>query len=143
MAKKLTKSQRELVRNKLGGRCAYCGEKLGSKFHVDHFHPVYRQGPRNGYWATLEDGQQHYIEGYERGPLFPERDNIENMMPSCASCNILKSTLSIDQFRETIQKFINTLNERSTQYKFAKRYGLVTETGNTVKFYYENFLTNG
>lgn len=138
--KRITKAEREVVRNKLGGRCAYCGELLGKSFHVDHFNPVKRQPPTAGRWEILEDGSRHFIPGQERDCIHPNRDTLDNKMPACSSCNLMKSDQTIEQFRFTIQNFINSLNIRFTQYRFAKKYGLLVETGNKVKFYYENFI---
>ena len=39
---RLTKKQRDILRNKYGGRCAYCGCELGKTFHADHLEPVER-----------------------------------------------------------------------------------------------------
>jgi hypothetical protein len=61
------------------------------------------------------------------------------MNPACASCNIQKNSYSLEQFRTNIKQFVNSLNEYSTQYKFAKRYGLVSENNIDVKFYFETF----
>ena len=39
---RLKKAEREQVRMKYGGRCAYCGNDLGERWHADHFAPVIR-----------------------------------------------------------------------------------------------------
>lgn len=137
---KISKADREIVRVKLGGKCAYCGEVLGKSFHVDHFLPVRREPRGPGRWEILEDGERYWIEGVDRGCLFPERHTMDNLMPSCSSCNRMKSCQTIEEFRHTIQNFVNSLNLRFAQYRFAKKYGLLVETGNRVKFYYENFI---
>ena len=117
------KQERELIYNKYNGRCAYCGEKLQKGWHVDHLWPIVRN-----------------IEA--PGCMNPQWDTIENKMPSCPSCNINKHSLTIERFRELIQGFVNSLNRRSTQYKLAKKYGLIEETGKEVKFYFE-YVQNG
>ena len=71
------------------------------------------------------------------GFVHPERLHIDNQNPACASCNINKHSMSLEQFRKSIQGFMKHLNEVSTQYKIAKRYGLITETNIEVKFYFE------
>jgi hypothetical protein len=114
---KSNKTTRELVFNKYGGKCAYCGTDLIKGWHVDHFEPM-----RSNMDGTF---------------MHPERDTLENYNPSCASCNILKSSHSLEYFRQIISGFINSLNLRSTQYKFAKRYGLVSEIEKPVQFYFE------
>lgn len=59
------------------------------------------------------------------------------MNPSCASCNINKHSESLESFRAAIKGYMNHLNEINTQFKIAKRYGLVTENNIDVKFYFE------
>lgn len=114
----MKKSDREKVYNKYGGRCAYCGVELTKGWHVDHLEPV-RRDPSGGEM------------------LHPERDSIENYMPACASCNINKHSDSIEDFRRLISGFMKHLNELNTQYKIAKRYGLVKEDVKPVVFYFE------
>ncbi len=118
---RLTKTQRSALKQKYGGKCAYCGCELGDRWHADHIEPIVRD----------------WING---GCLRPENNHIDNFNPSCASCNIVKSSASLDSFRRTIQGFIKSLNRDSTQYKFAKRYGLIKETETEVKFYFEKKL---
>lgn len=116
---KLTKLQRETLFGKYNGKCAYCGCELQKGWHVDHIEPIVRS-----WWnGTCEK---------------PENKRIDNCNPACASCNIMKSSESLESFRNKISGFINSLNQYSTQYKFAKRYGLVAETNIKVKFYFEN-----
>jgi hypothetical protein len=115
----MKKQDRQIVFDKYGGKCAYCGTPLVKGWHVDHILPVVRH---------LDDPKKLY---------YPDRHCAENYNPACASCNIMKSSGSIEDLRQTIAKFINSLNEYSTQYKFAKRYGLVQETRIDVKFYFE------
>lgn len=112
------KKYREIVFNKYKGRCAYCGCELSKGWHVDHIQPIVR----------------NWIDG---GCEKPENNNLENMNPSCASCNIQKNSYTLEQFRFNIQYFVASLNKNNTQYKFAKRYGLVKETDSKVQFYFE------
>ena len=123
----LTKKQRQIVHDKYGGRCAYCGCELPKRWHADHIEPVQRRrvwDKRQAKW--LPAGVEH-----------PDREKVDNYNPSCPSCNIIKSSHKLEFFREIIGNFINSLNEYSVQYKFAKKYGLVEETGKEVKFYFE------
>lgn len=115
---KLSKSEREFILGKYDGKCAYCGCELQKGWHADHIEPIVRNWT-NG---TCEK---------------PENHKLENFNPSCASCNIQKSSLTLEQFRSQIKQFINSLNQYSTQYKFAKKYGLVNETQIEVIFYFE------
>lgn len=133
----LTKKKRSIVFAKYNGRCAYCGCELQKGWHVDHLRPVgrYYESIRDegGFVIRDENGNSRKIMRME----IPENNHLENMVPSCASCNINKHGLSIEGFRNLIRGFLNSLNERSTQYKFAKKYGLLEETGNPVLFYFE------
>lgn len=109
--------KRQFIFDKSNGHCWYCGDDLrGRKWHADHFYPVKR---------------------YNGKLSHPERDVIENLVPSCPSCNIMKDTGDVEYFRWLIGNFIVRLNRDITVYRHAKRYGLVEETGNEVKFYFE------
>lgn len=110
------KKNRQQIYMKFGGRCAYCGCELGEKWHVDHIVPIIRN----------RDGTCH-----------KPNDLAENCNPSCASCNVQKNSYTVEQFRENIQRFVMSLNRYNTQYKFAKKYCLIVETGANVRFYFE------
>lgn len=112
------KVNREVVFDKYNGRCAYCGCKLNIGWHIDHIEPIIRNIKDN----SCEKPYNH---------------NIENMNPACPSCNIQKNSYTLEQFRTNIKQFVNSLNQYSTQYKFAKKYGLLIETNKDVVFYFE------
>lgn len=142
---------RELIFNKFGGRCAYCGCQLEKGWHVDEIEPV----RRNKKWirAGWDSDKPRPKTESDTGPEFakwrqgrwvddgcihPERFHIDNQNPACASCNINKHSMDLEEFRNLINGFITSLNRDSTQYKIAKRYGLISETGIEVKFYFES-----
>ena len=132
--KKLTKKQeRELIFNKYGGKCAYCGCDLPDRWHVDHIDPVIRDIV--------------YVKGKGRvtgkDMLKPELDVIGNKNPACPSCNIMKHSSNIEGFRNMILGFVNSLSQYSTQYKFAKKYGLISENEQKVEFYFESLTIEG
>jgi len=116
--------QREAIRLKYDNKCAYCGCELPKSWHSDHIEPLVR----------------HPFTGIQK---YPERNTIENCNPSCVSCNNYKHSMTLQEFREQIGQFINRLNNTSTQYKIAKRYGLVVETDIEVKFYFETIGQKG
>lgn len=139
----MNKKDRDLVFNKYGGRCAYCGIELTKGWHVDEIEPVrrskeyIRDEKGNRIWDSIKrDYKTKSIV------LHPERFTIENQMPSCPSCNINKHSGSLEEFRELIQGFMKHLNEINTQYKIAKRYGLVKEEIKPVVFYFETLTVN-
>lgn len=114
--------KRQAIWDKSGGKCWYCGCNLPKKgWHADHFEPI-----RRNWW--------------EDTCLNPKNDNEDNKVPACASCNIQKGSLSLEGFRDKIYKFVNSLNEFHNQYKFAKKFGLVQETGTEVEFWFERAL---
>ena len=132
------KKEREIIFNKYGGRCAYCGEPLTKGWHVDEIEPIIRTK------EYIKDSNGDRIWDKDKGNyktrvtiLYPERLNIANQMPACASCNINKHSGSLEEFRRLIEGFMKHLNTVNTQYKIAKRYGLVQETVKPVKFYFE------
>jgi 5-methylcytosine-specific restriction endonuclease McrA len=115
---KLSKANtREAVFSKFNGHCAYCGCELGARWHVDHLLPLVR-------------------DPFTGKKKYPERDNLENLMPSCISCNNYKNSHSIEDFRGLIAGLRKQLM-LSTQYKISLRYGLVIEVEKEVKFHYE------
>ncbi len=73
------------------GKCAYCGCELPKLWHIDHIEPIVRD------WLNGDCKNPHL------------KDNIENHNPSCAPCNIQKNSYSLEQFRENIKQFINSL----------------------------------
>lgn len=126
----MTQKDRQLIFEKYNGKCAYCGCELEKGWHVDEIEPVRRNKVWNSNKARFEPDKANPM-------MYPERLNIDNQNPSCRSCNINKHSGSIEDFRSLIKGFKKHLNEHSTQYKIAKRYGLVTETEVEVKFYFE------
>ena len=115
----MTKKERQLIFDKYNGHCAYCGCELKQGWHVDHLKPIRRH--------TRKEGCR-----------YPKRDCAENCMPACASCNINKHSMSIEEFRKLVGGFVKSLNRDSTQYKIAKRYGFVVEVEKPVVFYFES-----
>ena len=125
---KLTKSQRAALRQKFSGRCAYCGQELGPRWHADHFEPVQRRSK----WDREKGQLVATGECYS-----PEHDNLKNLMPACPACNIDKSVLSLEEWRGKLQRATGVLSRNSPTYRHAVRFGLVQETNAKVIFYFE------
>ena len=125
---KLSKTERQLIHDKYHGRCAYCGEKLGDRWCVDHIKPIVRDSK----WD--KDKGRYVATGKVQNP---ENDTFENLNPACPSCNIQKNSYTLEHFRENIENYIRSLNRDSVQYKVAKRYGLIQETKLRVVFFFE------
>lgn len=114
--RKLTKNEREFIYKKYDGHCAYCGCELRYQdMQVDHLIPL------NGY----------FIQG---------KDVIENMMPSCRSCNNYKRSSQLEGFRMMLENMPHALMRDSVTYKNAVRYGLVIPNPHEVEFYFEKVM---
>lgn len=125
---KLTKAEREQVRMKFGGRCAYCGELLGDRWHADHFEPVERIIKYVSGKGAVQTGECYR----------PERHRLDNMMPACPPCNIDKHSMTLEGWRRKLQDATNVLMRNNPTYRHAKRFGLLTETGARVTFHFES-----
>jgi 5-methylcytosine-specific restriction endonuclease McrA len=109
------KIDRQKIKNKFDGKCAYCGIDLNDKFHVDHIKPLYRNNENINIGDNSED----------------------NLFPSCQRCNRWKKVFSIEQFRAEIKLQVERLNKYNANYRLAKDYGLVSENDINVIFYFE------
>lgn len=120
----LTKKQRKTVWDKSDGICWYCGCDLPEKgWHVDHFEPIYRD--------CGVDGDLH-----------PERDHIDNMVPSCAPCNLFKRVWDIESFRYEIEAQRERCRNASSGFRIAERMGLIEVKSDPVVFWFEQ-VTEG
>ena len=108
----MNKKLREAVYDKYDGHCAYCGKKIDYKdMQVDHFIPK-----RNCDNETVDD--------------------IENLMPSCRTCNHYKRAHDLETFRRYIEEIPDKLSDNYI-YKIGVLFGLVEEERQSVKFYFE------
>ena len=120
MSKDISNSNRELIFKKYGGKCAYCGCLLNkSNFNVDHINPLYRG------W------KQEQLK-FEKGS-----NKIENLNPSCYSCNSSKSTYTIEQWRKELELKPTRLLRDSSQFRIAERFGIVKINKQPLMFYFE------
>lgn len=131
----LTKQQRAALREKFGGRCAYCGQPLGERWHADHIEPIVRND-----WF-----QRAGIKVPPRGPDHPHRDTLENMNPACPPCNIDKHSMPLEDWRALMQRSNEVLMRDVSTFRRAVRYGLVTLSDKPIVFYFETTkeTTNG
>lgn len=107
----LSAGERKSIYNMFNGHCAYCGCEITLyNMQVDHIAPLYNGGA----------------------------DELSNMFPACRSCNHRKHTLSVESFRQEIEKAPERLMRDSPTYRNAVRFGLVVhpETPKVV-FYFE------
>lgn len=124
---------RQQLFSKYGGKCAYCGCDLEKGWHADHLNPINRVKTRR----YDRDQDKFITKIITRNP---ENDRFENMVPSCPPCNNYKSNFTVEQFRQGIKETIESLNRYTMNYKFAKKFGMIEETGKEVIFYFERHV---
>jgi 5-methylcytosine-specific restriction endonuclease McrA len=106
------KIDRKKVFKKYDGQCAYCGCSISIKsFNVDHLIPIQKGGS----------------------------DEMENLMPSCRSCNSWKAAWLIEDFRNVISDQVDMLDKYGRNWKLAYRFGLVRKTHQKVIFFFEEY----
>ena len=148
---KLTRPQREELRMKFGGRCAYCGCELPEKgWHADHVEPVMRE-----WWKSLPSYKEHPYKwefseerrcmvkvpvplakpGFER----PENDTIANLFPSCRACNIDKHCTPLELWRKQMQDRVAVCRRNYSAFRHAERFGLVQEIKKSIVFWFEQY----
>jgi hypothetical protein len=66
-------------------------------------------------------------------------DDIDNMAPSCRSCNHFKGGSTLESFRERVERWPDVLARDSVTYRNAVRFGLVKPNPQKVKFYFEKW----
>lgn len=114
--KPIPKKIRLQVYEMCGGHCAYCGCELQYKdMQVEHVNPISLCGS----------------------------DTIDNMLPSCRSCNHYKSTLNLEDFREYVSTLHNRMLRDSVNYRTLNRFNLIKPSEEPLIFYFERMKTDG
>lgn len=126
--KKKNNIEREKIKNKFNGRCAYCGEKLEDTWNIDHVIPK-----SNFEKVIKEKRQPKFLKHLKSGDV----NHHDNLFPSCGSCNRYKDSFSLRQFRKELRTLTLRLRERTTIYRIATRFKLIVETKNKILFYFE------
>lgn len=126
------KRQREALRMKFGGRCAYCGCEL-TDMHADHLEPVIRLNV---------DPWGRRLPAAECALLKPERNVVANMMPACKSCNLHKGGYSLDGWRDIIQRSGDIVRKQTSTFKAGERFGVITVSSEPVVFYFERMAAH-
>lgn len=121
----MIKINRQEVYNKCNGKCGYCGMDISFKeMQVDHI-----------------VSQFHYKLKIHTKYTDKDKNDISNLLPTCRVCNNWKSSHSLEQFRKEIKEQVRRLNDYSSNYRFAKKYNLVSETPHEIVFYFEMLNT--
>jgi hypothetical protein len=64
-------------------------------------------------------------------------DTVENMLPSCRSCNHRKGGSTLESFRKQIERFLHVLERDNVTYRNAVRFGLIIPNPHPIRFYFE------
>lgn len=127
----MKKAIREEVHEKFGSCCAYCGDEIEYKaMQVDHVIPQYN------YEFIIRTHQQ---PEFLKHLTVSDVHHIDNLFPTCRVCNKWKSTFSVNEFRYEISKQLERTNEKSSNYRLAKKYGQVKETPTNIIFEFEKW----
>ncbi|UVM87429.1 MAG: NinG protein [Bacteriophage sp.] len=133
---KLTKKQREELRMKFGGRCAYCGCELPEKgWHADHVEPVLRKSEQ-----CMKAAAKGIFKLKATGELYrPEAERLENLYPACAPCNLMKTSYSLEMFRKQVSLQVARGRKSSMNFRTAERFGLIAVVERPVVFWFEKY----
>lgn len=121
-------TKRETIFNKYDGKCAYCGCSIkinrnapGDQqvMQVDHLKPIMRN------WDHLTEDE------------IQEREHIDNLVPSCHTCNNFKSMDDLERFRAHLQDQIRVELENCNVFKRLVKYGLVEIVDKPIIFHFE------
>ena len=119
----ISKEVREIIYNKCGGHCAYCGCEITIKqMQVDHIQP---------HWHTLTEEQA------TKSGIKKCSHDIDNLNPSCARCNKWKSTYNLEMFRKVVENSLDRLERDTPNFRLARDYGLLVVTKKPVIFEFE------
>jgi hypothetical protein len=67
----------------------------------------------------------------------PENDNIDNMLPSCAPCNLWKHDMSLEEFRKSVYLQAEKLYKKSPGFRLLFRFDIISYNDKSIKFYFE------
>lgn len=122
-----------------GGKCAYCGCELPANgWHADHVKPVL-YGSK---WRKASyDGTRYIPSGFvnDGTVLRPENDTIENMFPACRACNINKSGMPLEMWREFLTEGPVSLASYNGRFRHMLRFGIVTVNPQPFTFWFERY----
>lgn len=124
------KINREKILNKYNQHCGYCGTEITLKsMQVDHIIP-------QEHFENCVRNEMH-IPKFLSHLSVKDVNHTDNLMPACRSCNNWKHSMSLEFFRSELEDQLNRLRERSSNYRIAVRYGLITEKPKRIEFWFE------
>jgi len=127
--KEKKKELRIKVWKKYKGKCAYCGEKItANDMHVDHIVPLHRGSSRE------ELAEMGVVKG---GYGF------KNLNPSCPTCNMSKSTFTVDNWRRELHLKVERLRKNTSSFRLMEKYKCIKISYKPIIFYFERRVKNG
>lgn len=124
------KKIKDLVKNKFGGKCAYCGNGPNIKLQADHIIP------KANFITTVRAGHYNLPEFLKHLTIY-DLDHIDNLMPACSRCNLYKHSLSLEEFRQQISYQVERARKTSYNFSLAEDFGQIRVTNNDIVFYFE------
>lgn len=119
------------VHNKLNQKCAYCGECITLKeMQVDHVIP-------KAFFERYTEVRRDFIPLFLKHLTSEDVNHIDNLHPSCRVCNKWKSAHHLELFRSELQEQVKRLNLYSSNYRIAKKFGMIKEAVKPIVFYFE------
>ena len=124
------KNKRQQVYDKYEVHCAYCGDHIDIKaMQVDHYLPK-----ANFLTHVLNKWKvPEFLSHLTRDDV----NHIDNLMPSCRSCNKFKDTFHMENFRNEVEQQVVRLRKYKPTFRLAERYGLISCEIKPVVFYFE------
>ena len=126
-----SKRQRDALRRKFGGKCAYCGCDL-DKMQADHLEPITRI-------FTDPYGKPYPPE--KRRLMKPERNVVSNMMPACPPCNLHKGGYRLEEWRAVLSRAPEILAREKSIFRAALRFGVISIWADQIVFHFEKDAT--
>ena len=125
-----SRTEREKIYAKYNGKCAYCGCDMTIKqMQVDHIIP------QREFLTHVKN--RFRIPSFLTHLTETDVNHNDNLNPACGVCNKWKSAHDLELFRSELFEQIKRLNSYSSNYRIAKRYGLLQETLKPITFYFE------
>ena len=137
----ISKKQRDIVRLKFGGLCAYTGKELGPDWQVDHMESKYKNSYNAHYTSATPQEVQEKMSTV---------NHIDNLFPALRIVNHYKRSFDLEGFRRYMKDFHvrlgklpkktvvdSTIRRKAYMQQVADAFGITTEKPFTGIFYFE------
>ena len=130
-----SKQKRIEIYSKFNGKCAYCGTEIKLKdMQVDHIIP------KDDFCVMNSEvkSRNPYIPPFLSHLSNKDCNHIDNLFPSCRVCNNWKGYSNLLVFKSSLEYQVKRLNQYSSSYRIAKKYGQIQEIIEPIRFFFEN-----